>query len=76
VQVKKPLLVVHGRNDPRVPYSEAQAMVKAVREQGTPVWFLTAEDEGHSFSKADNREYLHQLTLEFVQRLLTGEALQ
>jgi dipeptidyl aminopeptidase/acylaminoacyl peptidase len=75
-QVKKPLLVVHGRNDPRVPYSEAQAMVKAVREQGTPVWFLTAEDEGHSFSKADNREYLHQLTLEFVQRLLTGEALQ
>ncbi len=69
-QVKKPLFVVHGRNDPRVPYAEAQQMVQAVRAQGTPVWFLTAEDEGHSFSKADNRDYLMQATLAFVRRVL------
>ena len=41
-------------------------MVKAVRAQGTPVWFLTAEDEGHSFGKADNRSYLTQATLELM----------
>lgn len=72
--VKKPLMVVHGRNDPRVPFGEAQAMVAAVREQGTPVWFLSASDEGHSFTKADNRAYLNQASFEFVRRLVTGRA--
>lgn len=75
-RVKKPLFVVHGRNDPRVPWSEAQAMVGAVRRAGTPVWFLTAEDEGHSFTKADNRDYLHQATVEFVRRVLEGQPLE
>lgn len=69
-RVRKPLFVVHGRNDPRVPYSEAQAMVAAVRAQGTPVWFLTAENEGHSFTKSENRDYLHQATLAFVRQAL------
>ncbi|WP_177201028.1 prolyl oligopeptidase family serine peptidase [Roseateles sp. YR242] len=70
--VKKPLMVVHGRNDPRVPFGEAQAMVAAVRAQGTPVWFLSASDEGHSFTKADNRAYLNQASFEFVRRLVTA----
>ncbi|HEY0956442.1 MAG TPA: prolyl oligopeptidase family serine peptidase, partial [Roseateles sp.] len=74
--VRKPLFVVHGRNDPRVPWGEADAMVKAVRANGTPVWFLTAEDEGHSFGKAENRSYLTQATLEFITRLLDGKPLQ
>lgn len=74
--VKKPLFVVHGRNDPRVPYSEAQAMVQAVRAAGTPVWFLTAEDEGHSFTNKGNREFLQQATFEFVRRLVNGQPLQ
>jgi len=73
-EVKKPLFVVHGRNDPRVPYAEAQQMVQAVRAQGTPVWFLTAEDEGHSFTKADNRDYLFQATLEFVRQAIQAPA--
>ncbi|MDT9000091.1 prolyl oligopeptidase family serine peptidase [Paucibacter sp. APW11] len=71
-QVRKPLFVVHGRNDPRVPYAEAERMVLAVRAQGTPVWFLTAEDEGHRFTKSDNRDFLFQSTIEFVRRLLGG----
>ncbi|WP_197047153.1 prolyl oligopeptidase family serine peptidase [Paucibacter sp. KBW04] len=75
-EVRKPLFVVHGRNDPRVPYGEAQQMVAAVRANGTPVWFLTAEDEGHSFTKASNREYLNQATLEFVRRVLDKSLLQ
>lgn len=73
--VRKPLMVVHGRNDPRVPFGEAQAMVAAVRAQGTPVWFLSAADEGHSFAKADNRAYLNQATFEFVRRVVEGERL-
>jgi len=73
--VKKPLFVVHGRNDPRVPYGEAQAMVKAVREVGTPVWFLTAEDEGHSFTNKDNRAFLQQASFEFVRRVISGQPL-
>ena len=70
--VKKPLMVVHGRNDPRVPFGEAQAMVAAVRAQGTPVWFVSAADEGHSFTKADNRAYLNQASFEFVRRVIGG----
>lgn len=71
----RPMFIVHGRNDPRVPYSEAENMVGALRNQGTQVWFLTAEDEGHSFTKPANRDYLHQTTLEFVKRVMAREPL-
>lgn len=75
-EVRKPLFVVHGQNDPRVPHNEAEQMVGAVRAKGTPVWFLSAEDEGHSFTRADNRAYLHAATLAFVQRVVQGQPLQ
>ncbi len=71
-QMKKPMFIVHGRNDPRVPWREAEQMVQALRAQGTPVWFLTGENEGHGFNRADNRNFLHHATVEFVQRLLEG----
>ncbi len=71
-QMKKPMFIVHGRNDPRVPWREAEQMVQALRAQGTPVWFLTGENEGHGFNRADNRNFLHHATVEFVQRLLAG----
>lgn len=70
--VRKPLFIIHGRNDPRVPYGEATQMVAAVRAAGTPVWFLTAEDEGHSFSRAENRDYLLSATVAFVQQALAA----
>jgi len=75
-QIRKPLFVVHGRNDPRVPYNEAVQMVQAVRDQGTPVWFLSAEDEGHSFTQSENRTYLAEASFEFVQRLVSGAAMR
>ena len=75
-QVRKPLFVVHGKNDPRVPHNEAEQMVSAVRAQGTPVWFLCAEDEGHSFTRGDNRAFLFAATLAFVQRVVQGQPLQ
>jgi dipeptidyl aminopeptidase/acylaminoacyl peptidase len=74
-QIKKPLFIVHGRNDPRVPYNEAEQMAQAVRAGGTPVWFLTAEDEGHSISHADSRDYVNAATVQFVRRLVEGRPL-
>lgn len=69
-RIRKPLMVVHGMNDPRVPYSEAVQMVQAVRRNGTPVWFVTAEDEGHGFKKAANANYLFRAALEFTRQVL------
>ena len=59
-----PLLVVQGLNDPRVPTSEAEQIVKEVRAQGKECWYLLAKDEGHGFKKKSNRDaYLQTLAL-------------
>ncbi|MGD9835323.1 MAG: prolyl oligopeptidase family serine peptidase, partial [Piscinibacter sp.] len=55
-QIVKPLFVVQGRNDPRVPYTEAEQIVEKVRERGTPVWYLRAENEGHGFRRKENAD--------------------
>ena len=51
-KITKPLFVAQGLNDPRVPYTEAEQMVKAVRGNGGDVWFLMFKDEGHGFAKS------------------------
>jgi dipeptidyl aminopeptidase/acylaminoacyl peptidase len=56
-KIRKPLFVVQGFNDPRVPWTEAEQIVKAVRESGIPVWYLMAKDEGHGFAKKQNADY-------------------
>jgi len=66
----RPLFVVQGLNDPRVPVSEAEQIVHAVRKNGTDVWYLLAEDEGHGFSKKSNREYMHQAEILFLKAYL------
>ncbi|HEY9757818.1 MAG TPA: prolyl oligopeptidase family serine peptidase [Oculatellaceae cyanobacterium] len=68
--IKKPLFVVQGDNDPRVPVSESDQMVKAVRKSGTPVWYLRAKDEGHGFTKKVNTDYLFFTTVEFIKQYL------
>lgn len=68
--ITKPLFVIQGRNDPRVPYTEATQMVAAVREGRTPVWFLMANDEGHGFAKRRNRDYQFYATVRFIQEFL------
>lgn len=70
-RIRKPLMIVHGMNDPRVPYNEAVQMVQAVRRNGTPVWFLAAEDEGHGFKKSANATFLFRATLEFTKQVLS-----
>ncbi|GAB3682719.1 S9 family peptidase [Salinarchaeum chitinilyticum] len=53
--VDAPLFVAHGANDPRVPLGEAEQVAEAAREQGVPVELLVFDDEGHGFSKLENR---------------------
>ena len=68
--ITKPLFVVQGLNDPRVPASEAEQMVKAIRDRGGQVWFLMAKDEGHGFQKKRNVDFLFLSTATFLQENL------
>src|SRR6202035_1122267 len=62
-RIRQPLLIVHGKNDPRVPVSEADQLVNRVRSKGGEVWYLQAIDEGHGFRKKQNRdEYYRTFT--------------
>lgn len=69
-KITKPMFIVAGRNDPRVPYTEGQQMTEALRKNSVPVWYLLAEDEGHGFAKKRNRDFLAAATAEFVQTYL------
>ena len=69
-RITKPLFVVQGANDPRVPASEAEQMVAKVRGNGGPVWFLNAKDEGHGFRKKPNMDFQFYATVMFVRQHL------
>ncbi|MDX1948214.1 MAG: S9 family peptidase [Pirellulaceae bacterium] len=64
------LLVAHGRNDPRVPFSEAEQIAAKVRGHGRPVWTVFADNEGHGFAKKDNADYLRAVEAYFLKRSL------
>lgn len=68
--IQSPLFVVHGRNDPRVPYTEAEQIVETVRKNSVPVWYLLADDEGHGFAKKPNQDYQLYATIAFMQAYL------
>jgi dipeptidyl aminopeptidase/acylaminoacyl peptidase len=72
------LMVAHGRNDPRVPFSEAQQIVESVRSNisqsnGREVWTVYADNEGHGFNKKDNSDYVRAAEALFLRRFLLGE---
>jgi len=68
--ITKPLFVIAGKNDPRVPASESQQMVSVVRQNGTPVWWLLGKNEGHGFRRKQNLDYQFYATVEFVEEYL------
>ena len=68
-RIKKPLLVVAGVNDPRVPVSESEQLVWRVRSRGGEVWYLVAKDEGHSFRKKANRDEYLLTAASFLQKM-------
>ena len=69
-KIKKPMLVIAGKNDPRVPVTESEQIVAALKKQGTPVWYLMAKDEGHGFRKKQNQDFQFYTTIEFLQEFL------
>ncbi|RMH35091.1 MAG: S9 family peptidase [Acidobacteria bacterium] len=69
-RIKTPLFVIHGKNDPRVPYTEAEQIVKALRERGAIVEYKLFEDEGHGVSKLKNRLELYPLVADFLDRYM------
>jgi dipeptidyl aminopeptidase/acylaminoacyl peptidase len=73
-QIRHPLFIVQGGNDPRVPRSEAEQMVERVKQNGTPVWYLMAKDEGHGFAKKQNADFQFYATVLFVREHVLGQA--
>jgi dipeptidyl aminopeptidase/acylaminoacyl peptidase len=69
-EITKPMFVVQGLNDPRVPKSEADQMVASLKAQGTPVWYLVGKDEGHGFGKKKNADFQFYSTVVFIQQNL------
>jgi dipeptidyl aminopeptidase/acylaminoacyl peptidase len=70
-RIKKPLLVVAGLNDPRVPASESDQLVWRVRSNGGEVWYLLAKDEGHGFRKKANVDQYLVTAAQFLKKLAT-----
>lgn len=68
-----PLMVVTGANDPRVPASEADQIVKAVRAKGGMAWHLLGQNEGHGFAKKENADYQFWTNLMFWKKTLLEE---
>jgi len=68
-RIAKPLLVVHGKNDPRVPLSEAELIVNKLRSKGGTVWYLLAADEGHGYQKKQNRDAYFTTFAQFLTTL-------
>lgn len=71
--IRIPLFVVQGKNDPRVPVTEAEQMVKALRANGGTCWYLMAEDEGHGFQKKKNADYQFLSAILFWKQHLLGQ---
>ena len=69
-KITKPLFVVQGLNDPRVPYTEAEQIVDIVRKNSGEVWYLLAKDEGHGFRKKTNRDFYIWSEVLFLEKYL------
>jgi dipeptidyl aminopeptidase/acylaminoacyl peptidase len=69
-QIKKPMLIIQGTNDPRVPVTEAMQMRDKLKAQGNTVWYLEAKDEGHGFRKKNNVDYQRLVIIQFIEAYL------
>jgi dipeptidyl aminopeptidase/acylaminoacyl peptidase len=71
-EIKAPLLIIQGANDPRVPESESRQIAAAVKKNGKPVWLLVASDEGHGFRKKSNKVYQDGVIAMFLEKFLVN----
>ncbi|MBW3560246.1 MAG: prolyl oligopeptidase family serine peptidase [Proteobacteria bacterium] len=68
-RVSKPMLVIQGANDPRVPKTEADQVVARIRGNGGDVWYLLARDEGHGFRKKQNTDVQREVETLFFRKV-------
>jgi dipeptidyl aminopeptidase/acylaminoacyl peptidase len=71
-KIKTPLLVLQGTNDPRVLQVESDEIVAGARKNGTPVEYVLFPDEGHGFRKKENQIKAAKVTLDFLEKYLSG----
>jgi dipeptidyl aminopeptidase/acylaminoacyl peptidase len=71
-EIRRPLMVVQGANDPRVIKPESDEIVEAVKKNGVPVEYLVFDDEGHGFSKKKNQIEANRRMVEFLDKHLKG----
>ena len=69
-KINIPLLVIQGQNDPRVPVTESEQIVRALRAGGNPVWYLNALNEGHGYQKKENNNIAGQVIFMFFREYL------
>jgi len=69
-QIQVPMFVVQGENDPRVPVTEAEQVVKSLRNNGKKVWYMNALNEGHGYRKKENRDIYQQAVILFLKENL------
>jgi dipeptidyl aminopeptidase/acylaminoacyl peptidase len=69
-KITKPLFVVQGKNDPRVPLNEAEQIVARVRQNEVPVWYLMADNEGHGFARKPNADFYFFSVVRFLEQNL------
>lgn len=69
-KITKPLFVIQGKNDPRVPLAEAEQIVAKVAKNNVPVWYLMADNEGHGFQRKPNQDFYFYSTTRFLQEYL------
>jgi dipeptidyl aminopeptidase/acylaminoacyl peptidase len=74
-EITAPLMVIHGKNDPRVPVGEAEQIVDRVRKNGGTVDYLLYEDEGHGLAKLKNRLDAYPKIAVFLDEHLRDERL-
>jgi len=72
-KIAVPMLVVQGENDPRVPVTEAEQIVAALREKGETVWYMNALNEGHGYRRKENRDVYQQAVVLFFRRHLLDQ---
>lgn len=73
-RIRTSLLVAHGKNDPRVPFSEAEQIAPKVRSNGQDVWTAYADNEGHGFARKENRDYITAVITMFLMENLLASA--
>jgi dipeptidyl aminopeptidase/acylaminoacyl peptidase len=69
-RISKPLLIVHGKNDPRVPIAQAEQIVNRLRSRGAEVWYLQVKDEGHAFGRKQDRDAYYRTFAQFLIQAL------